>query len=54
MPGDVLFIAGVLPLVYLTARAVLRPARYLSTLTGPQATEVSPLYTEVLMEPAAR
>jgi nitric oxide reductase subunit B len=50
MPGDVLFIAGVLPLVYLTARAVLRPAR-------PQATEVpevSPLFTEVLPGPAAR
>ena len=26
LPGDVLFIAGVVPLVYLTARAVLRPA----------------------------
>ena len=25
LPGDVLFIAGVVPLVYLTARAVLRP-----------------------------
>ena len=25
MPGDVVFIAGVVPLVYLTAKAVLRP-----------------------------
>ena len=51
MPGDVLFIAGVLPLVYLTARAVLRPR------ARPQATEVpevSPLFTEVLPGPAAR
>lgn len=54
MPGDLLFIAGVLPLVYLTARAILRPARSRSTPWGSQATEVSPLFTEVLMEPAAR
>jgi nitric oxide reductase subunit B len=44
LPGDVLFIAGVVPLVYLTSRAVLRPAR---SPAGTTASQASPLFTEV-------
>ena len=46
LPGDVLFIAGVVPLVYLTARAVLRPTRR-RRRRPPEAPVDSPLFTEV-------
>jgi nitric oxide reductase subunit B len=51
LPGDAIFIAGVLPIVYLTARAVLRPRPY----QLPDALSVeSPLFREVLPDsPAA-
>jgi nitric oxide reductase subunit B len=50
LPGDVLFIAGVVPLVYLTGRAVLWPLRPAGPTMPPAAT-TSPLFTEV--SPAA-
>jgi nitric oxide reductase subunit B len=50
LPGDVLFIAGVMPLVYLTGRAVTRPAPQLS----PEADAVGPLFTEISPAPANR
>ncbi|HWB12743.1 MAG TPA: nitric-oxide reductase large subunit [Pirellulales bacterium] len=49
LPGDVVFIAGVLPLVYLTARAVLRPSRPAALAAGPQTT---PLFTELSPAPS--
>ena len=45
LPGDVLFIAGVLPLVYLTARSVWRPRP--APVAEPLSLE-SPLFREVL------
>jgi nitric oxide reductase subunit B len=48
LPGDVLFIAGVAPLVYLTGRAVFRPLRR----PDADADAVSPLFTEVSPVPA--
>ena len=54
LPGDVLFIAGVVPLVYLTGRAVLRPARPAAPAAAPEAAVESPLFTEVSPGPAAR
>jgi nitric oxide reductase subunit B len=47
LPGDVLFIAGVLPLVYLTARAALRPAPGPTAPDVSSAVQQSPLFTEV-------
>jgi nitric oxide reductase subunit B len=47
LPGDVLFIAGVVPLVYLTARAVLRPSRATAPAPAAGAPVESPLFTEV-------
>jgi nitric oxide reductase subunit B len=53
LPGDALFIAGVLPLVYLTARAVLRPAQAPPPETGPEEAAESPLFTEAVPGAAA-
>ena len=47
LPGDVLFIAGVLPLVYLTARAVFRPAERQAPVDETGIALQSPLFTEV-------
>ncbi|MEO6809414.1 MAG: cbb3-type cytochrome c oxidase subunit I [Isosphaeraceae bacterium] len=47
LPGDVVFIVGVLPLVYLTGRAVLRPRLPQALATGPGMPAASPLFTEV-------
>jgi nitric oxide reductase subunit B len=44
LPGDVLFIAGVVPVVYLTARAVFRPRPALAATVSLE----SPLFREVL------
>src|SRR5581483_9429361 len=50
LPGDLLFIAGIVPLVVMTAKAVLRPAQ----VVAPQAAAPaeSPLFTEVTPGPA--
>jgi nitric oxide reductase subunit B len=53
LPGDVLFIAGVVPLVYLTGRAVLRPARPPEQSAAPGVPLESPLFTEVTPGPTA-
>jgi nitric oxide reductase subunit B len=47
LPGDVLFIAGVVPLVILTAKAVFRPRP--AAPTAPEGTTAlqGPLFTEV-------
>jgi nitric oxide reductase subunit B len=50
LPGDVLFIAGVLPIVYLTAKAVWRPRPTPGTET---LSLESPLFREVLPEAPA-
>jgi len=48
MPGDLLFIAGVLPLVYLTGKAVFRPRRP-QVETSPSGDYLeTPLFREVL------
>jgi nitric oxide reductase subunit B len=48
LPGDVAFIAGVVPIVYLTALAIRRP-RQAPVAQAPGATSVeSPLFREVL------
>jgi nitric oxide reductase subunit B len=47
LPGDLLFIAGVVPLVYLTARALLRPAPLPEPAAAADASVESPLFTEV-------
>ncbi|MGH7223710.1 MAG: cbb3-type cytochrome c oxidase subunit I, partial [Gemmataceae bacterium] len=47
LPGDVLFIAGVLPLVYMTARAVIRPAERQAPADDTGTALQSPLFTEV-------
>jgi nitric oxide reductase subunit B len=52
LPGDLLFIAGVVPLVYLTGRALLRPAGTQAP-AAPGAPLESPLFTEVFSRPAA-
>jgi nitric oxide reductase subunit B len=44
LPGDVIFIAGVVPLVYLTARAVFRPGRAAAV---PPEDLRTPLFTEI-------
>ena len=48
LPGDALFIAGVVPLAYLTCRAVLRPS---SRGTNADSLHTSPLFVEVLPDP---
>lgn len=53
LPGDVIFIAGVLPLVYLTAKAVVRPAPVRLAGGGLVGESQSPLYT-IEAAPAAR
>jgi nitric oxide reductase subunit B len=45
LPGDVIFIAGVLPLVYLTAKSVVRPAPVRLAGGGLVGESQSPLYT---------
>ncbi|MHB1423745.1 MAG: nitric-oxide reductase large subunit [Gemmataceae bacterium] len=47
LPGDMLFIAGVLPLVYLTARALFRPAERQAPVDETGGALQSPLFTEV-------
>lgn len=54
LPGDVLFIAGVLPLVYLTARAVFRPDERQAPLDESGIALQSPLFTEVSPSGAPR
>ena len=46
LPGDVLFIAGVLPLVVLTARAVVRPSAANASLDASGAAVHEPLYAD--------
>jgi nitric oxide reductase subunit B len=52
LPGDVLFIAGVVPVVYLTARAVFRPR----SIPGPERagsdSQQTPLFREVVPVPS--
>jgi nitric oxide reductase subunit B len=45
LPGDIIFIIGVLPLVYLTARSVLRPTPVRVASGQPAGEAQSPLYT---------
>ena len=47
-PGDALFIAAVVPLVVLTARAVLRPAQQQSATDQTGASIEGPLFTEIV------
>jgi nitric oxide reductase subunit B len=47
LPGDMLFIAGVVPLVYLTARALFRPAERQAPADETGTALQSPLFTEV-------
>jgi len=47
LPGDAIFIAGVVPLVYLTARAVFWPSRPTAPAVLQEGPAVSPLFTEV-------
>lgn len=54
LPGDVLFIAGVMPLVYLTGRAVFQPVRRNSPEADSNLSQVTPLFTEVLPTSGAR
>jgi nitric oxide reductase subunit B len=46
LPGDVLFIAGVVPLVWLTARALLRPAPLRAPRVEADTALEGPLFTE--------
>jgi nitric oxide reductase subunit B len=50
LPGDIVFIAGVVPMVYLTGKAVLRPRPNPATATDSLE---SPLFREVLPDTAA-
>jgi nitric oxide reductase subunit B len=50
LPGDILFIAGVLPIVYLTAKAVWRPR---PTPVAETLSLECPLFREVLPDAAA-
>src|SRR6516165_5420369 len=50
LPGDILFIAGVLPVVYLTARVIVRPR---PIPIGEPVSPESPLFREVLPNGAA-
>jgi len=53
LPGDALFIAGVLPLVYLTARALRRPSRQQTPADESGDALQSPLFIEVSPSGAA-
>ncbi len=53
LPGDVVFIAGVVPLVYLTAVSLLRPSRAMTQSAGPGSAVESPLFTEVASSSSA-
>jgi nitric oxide reductase subunit B len=54
LPGDVAFIAGVVPVVYLTALAIWRPRRAPVAQTAGAESVESPLFREVLPDtPAA-
>jgi len=46
LPGDAVFIAGVVPLVVLTARAVLRPSAARARLDPSGAAVHEPLFTD--------
>lgn len=48
LPGDLLFIAGVVPLVCLTAKAVLRPSPRVAVADPPGTAFDVPLFTEVV------
>lgn len=48
LPGDALFIAGVVPLVYLTGKAVFRPSLRIATADPTGAAFLVPLFTEVV------
>jgi nitric oxide reductase subunit B len=48
LPGDVLFIAGVVPVVYLTARAVLRRRPMPAPEPAAAPSQESPLFREVV------
>ncbi len=52
LPGDVLFIAGVVPIVYLTARALRRPGSAPTAETAGTTSVESPLFREVLPDSA--
>lgn len=52
LPGDVLFIAGVVPLVCLTGRAVLRASQPTDAPASSAAGEAIPLFTEVSPGPS--
>jgi nitric oxide reductase subunit B len=47
LPGDLVFIAGVAPLVYLTLRAVIRPVRLRAAAIESGTSLESPLFTDV-------
>jgi nitric oxide reductase subunit B len=47
LPGDLLFIAGVMPLVYLSGRAVIRPVRLQAPVIESGTSLESPLFSEV-------
>ena len=47
LPGDVLFIAGVVPLVYLTAKGVLRPSPNRAPTDPDGTAREGPLVTEL-------
>jgi nitric oxide reductase subunit B len=53
LPGDMLFIAGVVPLVYLTALSLLRPSRATNPAAASGSAVESPLFTEVAPMSAA-
>jgi nitric oxide reductase subunit B len=52
LPGDLLFIAGVAPLVYLTAKAVFRPRAAAAPISPAGEYLEGPLFREVVEEPA--
>ena len=51
LPGDVLFIAGVVPLVYLTGKAALRPASKVAAVDASGTAFKVPLFMEVVETP---
>src|SRR5262245_42650402 len=48
LPGDLLFIVGVLPLMYMTARSVFRSRPTVGPAAPPGGTVESPLFVEVM------
>jgi nitric oxide reductase subunit B len=54
LPGDVIFIAGVVPLVYLTAKALLRPPPAGAPRDASGTALEGPLFTEVTVDASAR